>query len=156
MKYILLILFAIVSITSHAQISKLNTLFEKYEEAKGVTSIKIAKPMFKLLENLKIEDEDLKKVKSLTNTINSIKILIIEDSASYVPSEFLAAIKNLRYEELFTLSRSGSKIKFLADNTTGKTISNLVLSITDEKQNIFMHLDGKLNMDDISNLANNK
>ncbi len=39
------------------QSDKLNQLFDQYQDTEGVTSIKIAKPMFRLLGNLNIEEK---------------------------------------------------------------------------------------------------
>ena len=60
------------------QSDKLNQLFDQYQDTEGVTSIEIAKPMFRLLGNLNIEDEDLKKIKPLINKVNALKILVVE------------------------------------------------------------------------------
>jgi hypothetical protein len=39
----------------YGQKDKLDQLFDKYQEVEGVTSIKIAKPMFGMLSNLDLE-----------------------------------------------------------------------------------------------------
>lgn len=57
---ILIVLF-LLSTNIFGQTEELNKLFDKYQDTEGVTSIKIAKPMFKLLNNLKIDDEELGK-----------------------------------------------------------------------------------------------
>ena len=57
---------------------KLDAIFEKYQEAEGVTSIKIAKPMFRLLNNINIDDSDMDKIKPLISKMNGLKILILE------------------------------------------------------------------------------
>ena len=62
----------------NAQNAKLDQLFEKYQEADGVTSIKIAKPMFNMLNKLNIADDELSQIKPLLSKINSLKILILE------------------------------------------------------------------------------
>ena len=62
----------------NAQKDKLDQLFEKYQESDGVTSIKIAKPMFKMLNNLNIGDSELDQIKPLLSKINGLKILIVE------------------------------------------------------------------------------
>ncbi len=49
---------------------KLDAIFEKYQEAEGVTSIKIAKPMFRLLNNINIDDSDMDKIKPLISKMN--------------------------------------------------------------------------------------
>ena len=155
------------SLNIFGQSDKLNLLFEQYQDTEGVTSIKIAKPMFRLLGNLNIEDEDLKKIKPLINKVNSLKILVVDKPDSNdkdsivaynnfqkVQKSMLAALKNLNYEELMTVNSKDNKIKFLAANTASNVLDNLLLSINGEDSNVLMMLDGKISMDDVSNLVN--
>ena len=81
----LLIIFALFF--SHffhinAQKEKLDQLFEQYQESEGVTSIKISKPMFNMLNKLNIDDSELSQIKPLLNKINGLKILIVEKPES--------------------------------------------------------------------------
>ena len=69
----------------NAQKEQLDQLFEKYQNTEGITSIKIAKPMFNLLNNLNIADEELAQIKPLLSKINGLKILIIEKSDNEKP-----------------------------------------------------------------------
>ena len=155
------------SMNIFGQSDKLNQLFDQYQDTEGVTSIKIAKPMFRLLGNLNIEDEDLKKIKPLINKVNSLKILVVDKPDSNdkdsvvaynnfqkVQKSMLAALKNLNYEELMTVNSKDNKIKFLAANTASNVLDNLLLSINGEDSNVLMMLDGKISMDDVSNLVN--
>ena len=62
MKGFLIVCLLLVASMANAQISKLDKLFEQYQGKKGVTTLKIGAPMFKLLGNLKIDDEDMQKI----------------------------------------------------------------------------------------------
>ena len=163
--FIFILMFS--SLNIFGQSDKLNLLFDQYQDTEGVTSIKIAKPMFRLLGNLNIEDEDLKKIKPLINKVNSLKILVVDKPDSNdkdsivaynnfqkVQKSMLAALKNLNYEELMTVNSKDNKIKFLAANTASNVLDNLLLSINGEDSNVLMMLDGKISMDDVSNLVN--
>ena len=163
--FIFILMFS--SLNIFGQSDKLNLLFDQYQDTEGVTSIKIAKPMFRLLGNLNIEDEDLKKIKPLINKVNSLKILVVDKPDSNdkdsivaynnfqkVQKSMLSALKNLNYEELMTVNSKDNKIKFLAANTASNVLDNLLLSINGEDSNVLMMLDGKISMDDVSNLVN--
>ena len=76
---ILIVLF-LLSTNIFGQTEELNKLFDKYQDTEGVTSIKIAKPMFKLLNNLKIDDEELGKIQPLLRKVNGLKMLVLEKS----------------------------------------------------------------------------
>lgn len=164
-----LLLLAITSLGANAQLSKINQLFDKYQDVEGITSIKIGKPMFRMLNNLKLDDEDMDKIKPLLSAINSIQILIFQDEKdkkdstgatiknkidqTFIKNEMFNAVKNLHYDELMSVNTKGQKIKFLSNNANADILNNLVLSINSDTQNILMLLDGKISMNDISKLA---
>ncbi|TCV06739.1 uncharacterized protein DUF4252 [Sphingobacterium alimentarium] len=153
MKTILLIISLFIAGMTQAQISKLDQIFEQYKEHKGVTSIKIGKPMFKMLNKMKISDADVETIKPLLSKINSIKMLIFENAGSSVRNEVSSAIRNLKYEELMVINSDGNNIKFLAENVEGEFLNNLLLSINSDEETIFMILDGALKYDDINTLV---
>ena len=146
-----------------AQNEKLNQLFEKYQEVEGVTSIKIAKPMFGLLSKLDIKDSELESIKPLLGKIQGLKIMIIEneeeaDSSakslkSRISNEITSSVNKLNLEELMTVNSKGSKIKFLSGQTKDGVMDNLLLNIYSEGNTVLMMLDGKISMDDINKLV---
>lgn len=161
----LLIIFALFF--SHffqinAQKDKLDQLFEKYQETDGVTSIKIAKPMFNMLNKLNIADDELAQIKPLLSKINGLKILIVEKPDGQKPqnqfqklqSDISSSIKSMKYEELITVHSKDNKIKFLSSDATNGILDNLLLNISAEGNTILMMLDGKISMDDVNNLIN--
>ncbi|KKX48977.1 MULTISPECIES: DUF4252 domain-containing protein [Sphingobacterium] len=156
MKTILLVLALLCSSLAHAQLSKLDEIFEQYKEGKGVTSIKIGKPMFSMLNKMKLSDNEVNSIKPLLSKINSIKMLILEEADLGVQSDVSKAIGKLKYEELITINSEGNKIKFLAEDTATDVIKNLLLSIQSEGSTIFMILDGKVSYDDVNKLVNTK
>lgn len=155
MKTFMLIISLFVVSMAQAQISKLDQIFEQYKEQKGVTSIKIGKPMFKMLNKMKINDSDVETIKPLLSKINSIKMLVFENAGSAIQEEVNSAIGKLKYEELLVINSEGDKIRFLAENTGGDFLSNLLLSINSDGETVFMILDGSLKYDDINALVNN-
>ena len=150
-----------------AQMNKINEIFDKYQNVEGLTSVKISKPMFRMLNNLNIKDDDLAKIKPLLKDINSIQILIFDkgtiDSLNNVSgrhddlsNDIFSAVKKLHFQELMSVNSKGKKIRFLTDDASSNILNKLVLSITGNTQNVLMLLDGKVNMDDISKLADDK
>lgn len=153
-----------------AQTEKLNQIFDKYQETVGVTSIKIAKPMFSMLSKLDIEDSELDQLKPLLEKINGLKILIIKkptfpielESENKIPlmnyenlkNEIFSSVKRLNYEELVTVNSKENKIKFLSSNINNGILNDLLLNIVSDDNTILMILDGKISMDDINNLVN--
>ena len=140
----------------NAQKDKLDQLFDKYQEAEGVTSIKIAKPMFNMLNKLNIADDELAQIKPLLSKINSLKILMIEKPIvpknlgsedqrlmnlyQKLQSDITSSLKNMKYEELITVNSRENKIKFLSSDATNGILDNLLLSINSEGNTMLMVL----------------
>ncbi|UFK98654.1 DUF4252 domain-containing protein [Kaistella faecalis] len=164
--FIFALLFSFFT-TVNAQKDKLDQLFEKYQETDGVTSIKIAKPMFNMLNKLNINDSELDQIKPLLSKINGLKILIVEKPETKgtdeikqlnmfqnLQSDISNSIKNLKYEELMTVNSKDNKIKFLSSDATNGILDNLLLSINSEGNTVLMMLDGKISIDDVNKLVN--
>mgnify|MGYP003604115056 CR=1 FL=1 len=167
-KIAIIVVLFLLSTNIFGQSEKLNALFDQYQDTEGVTSIKIAKPMFKLLNNLKIDDEELGKIQPLLGKVNGLKMLILEkpqtsampDSndqklriqSGKIEKEIAASLKNMKYEELMTVNSRDNKIKFMAQDITANVMDNLILNIMSEDTSVLMMLDGKISMDDVSRL----
>lgn len=166
-----LLVFLVGTITSplSAQTTLLNEIFDRYQDAEGVTSIKIAKPMFGMLDKLDIKDSGLDQVKPLLSKIEGLKILIIEkpdtsmdgksslstlNNYKILQSEIAQALKASKYEELMSVNRQDSKIRILTTNVDSQVMNNLLLSITSDGDQILMMLDGKISIDDVNKLVN--
>lgn len=151
----------------YGQKDKFDQLFEKYQEVEGVTSIKIAKPMFGMLSSLNIDDSQLDQIKPLLSKINGLKILITENpeksntsdgrrvqsNLSQLSKDISSYLKNLNYNEIMSVNNSGAKIKFLSAEAKNGILDDLLLSIDGGGgESIFVMLDGKLSMDDVSKI----
>ena len=166
--FILAFFFSFLNV--NAQKEKLDQLFEKYQESEGVTSIKIAKPMFNMLNKLNINDSELDQIKPLLSKINGLRILIVEkptvatnpgsqdklnlSNFQSLQSDITNSIKNMKYEELMTVNSKDNKIKFLSSDATNGILDNLLLNISSEGNTVLMMLDGKISMDDVNKLIN--
>jgi hypothetical protein len=147
-----------------AQKNDLNLLFDKYQDQEGITSIKIAKPMFGMLNSLNIADSQLDQIKPLLSKIDGLKILISEGGEdtlqlgkklSTINKEISAVISKMNYSELMSVKSGGNKVKFLSSAAKDGMLDDLLLSIKgDEGENILVMLDGKLSMDDVNKIIN--
>lgn len=150
------------------QKEKLEQIFDRYQETEGVTSIKIAKPMFSMLGKLDLGDSEMSDLKPMLDKINGLRMLIIESprtdsltgksAASFaglsnLQSEISQSLKNLNYEELMSVNSKDAKIKFLSGNAVNGFLENLILSVNAEGSTILMLLDGKVSMEDVNKIA---
>ncbi|MGU3375497.1 DUF4252 domain-containing protein [Chryseobacterium sp. M5A1_1a] len=153
----------------YGQKDKFDQLFDKYQEVEGVTSIKIAKPMFGMLSSLDIDDSQLEQIKPLLSKINGLKILITENpekantadgrkvqsNLSQLSKDIASYLKNLNYSEIMSVNNSGAKIKFLSSEAKNGILDDVLLSIDGGGgESIFVMLDGKLSVDDVSKIIN--
>ncbi|UFH33861.1 DUF4252 domain-containing protein [Chryseobacterium sp. C-71] len=147
----------------YGQREKLDQLFDKYQEVEGVTSIKIAKPMFGMLSNLNIADSELDQIKPLLAKINGLKVLITESSEggrsqnnlNQLNKEISSYLKNMNYSEMMSVKNGDSKIKFLSSEAKNGLLEDILLRIdSGNGENILVMLDGKLSMDDVNKIIN--
>lgn len=146
---------AIISIS--AQKEKLDQLFDRYQDTEGITSIKISKPMFSMLNKLNIGDGELDQIKPLLAKINGLKMLIIEKPDGTldngVQKDISSILKTLKYEILMSVNSKDNKIKFLSAGAVNGILDDLILNISSEGNTVLMMLDGKISMDDVNNLV---
>jgi len=147
----------------YGQKDKLDQLFDTYQEVEGVTSIKIAKPMFGMLNNLDLGDAELDQIKPLLSKINGLKVFIAEkpqdgnsvkgQKLDQVSKDISSYLSTLNYNEIMTMNSNGAKIKFLSAEEKNGILDDLLLSIdSGGEENILVKLDGKLSMNDINKL----
>lgn len=147
----------------YGQKEKLDQLFDKYQEVEGVTSIKIAKPMFGMLSNLNIADSELDQIKPLLAKIDGLKVLITEspengkssNNLNQLNKEITSYLKNMNYSEMMSVKNGDSKIKFLSSEAKNGLLEDILLRIdSGNGENILVMLDGKLSMDDVNKIIN--
>lgn len=147
----------------YGQKEKLDQLFDKYQEVEGVTSIKIAKPMFGMLSNLNIADSELDQIKPLLAKIDGLKVLITENpegeksqgNLTQLNKEITSYLKNMNYSEMMSVKNGDSKIKFLSSEAKNGILEDILLKIdSGGGENILVMLDGKLSMDDVNKIIN--
>lgn len=166
----ILIIFALAFshfFTVYGQDDKFDKLFEKYQQVEGVTSIKIAKPMFGMLSSLNIDDSQLDQIKPLLSKINGLKILITENpenanssggrklqnNLSQINKDISAYLSHLNYSEIMSVNSKEAKIKFLSSGAKEGLLDDVLLSIdSGDGGNVLVMLDGKLSMDDLNKI----
>ncbi|GEN77446.1 DUF4252 domain-containing protein [Chryseobacterium hagamense] len=144
---------------------KVDRLFDKYQEVEGVTTIKIAKPMFGMLSSLDLGDAELDQIKPLLSKINGLKVFIAEkpqegnsakmQQLAQINKDIKSFLSSLNYSEIMSMNSNGAKIKFLSAEEKDGVLDDLLLSIDNGgEENILIKLDGKLSMNDINKIIN--
>lgn len=144
---------------------KVDRLFDKYQEVEGVTTIKIAKPMFGMLSSLDLGDAELDQIKPLLSKITGLKVFIAEkpqegnsakgQQLAQINKDIRSYLSSLNYSEIMSMNSNGAKIKFLSAEEKDGVLDDLLLSIDNGKEeSILIKLDGKLSMNDINRIIN--
>jgi hypothetical protein len=122
-----------------------------------------------MLSSLNIDDSQLDQIKPLLSKINGLKILITENpekgntpegrkvqtNMSQLSKDISSYLKNLNYNEIMSVNNAGAKVKFLSAEAKNGILDDLLLSIDGGSgESIFVMLDGKLSMDDVSKIIN--
>ena len=170
-KIISLVLALSVVLCSMAQTKKVQQVFDTYQNMDGVISVNVAKPMFSLLNKLKINtvEKTINNLMPMLKGINSLKLLAVEynllkeltgelpveklpaEKLKQLSDEINKAVAEVNYTELITVNAKGRSLKFMTAQSDGNVIENLLLSITSEKEgNLLLFLDGKIAMEDVN------
>lgn len=162
MKKILLLIAIMLShfFNLSAQDSKVNQLFKELENLEGITSIKVTKPMFGMLNEEK--DSDLDDLKELFEKLDGVQILMFDNAKnnSSLKNNLVNTLDNissklstLHYKEILNINSKTNKLKFLANKTSGDYIDDLVLKIGEGSKAMFVKFDGKIKSSDLNTIV---
>ena len=148
---LMVVLFAFM--TTKAQ-SPADELFDKYAGKEGFTTVFISKYMFDLFSNIESTDPEAKEMTEVISKLTGIKIL-----ASEKPDESVNFLKEMKkkistggYKELMIIKEENQDVQFLVRDEGGK-ISELLLIVSGEGENVLMSIQGEIDMKNISKLA---
>jgi arginine repressor len=156
MKNIITLTLALLLTTSMMFGQSLNSFFSDLEDRDDVAIVSVNKEMFKMFAAMDI-DVDGADVKEMVKDINSLKIYIQEDNADYeVFKQARTLAQSSSMSELISVKDGSERVYLYTDKSDGdKYVENLLLLVREPDQNIFIRLDGKVNLDDLSKLTDN-
>lgn len=105
-------------------------------------------------------DGDAREVKLLLKKVKSVKLWTIQmDNGEPVSNESIARLKEDLYKEskfepLMEIRHQEGHVELLSNAPTADRVDNLVALIHEDGQMIMVHLKTKLNVDDLSRIAN--
>lgn len=142
-------------ISTSAQSSQVEKLFDKYSGQEGYTSVHITKYMFDMFSKIADEEED-KEFKEITSSLTAIKILTVDNDEANRKDNFYIemskAISPPIYQDLMIVKDGNEEIKFMVKDADNK-ISELVMLIDEEDGGTMIYLLGDINLKDISKLS---
>jgi hypothetical protein len=140
-------------IVSKAQ-SPADEIFEKYAGKEGFTTVYISKYMFDLFSSFESADPEADEMTEAISNLTGIKILAMEEPDKSVNffNEMKKKISGGGYKELMIVKEEGQDIQFLV-RENGDKISELLLIVSGEGENVLMSIQGDIDMKNISKLA---
>ena len=157
MKNVFLILIAfLVSISLDAQ--SLKSHFESLEEGDEYAVITVNKQLFKMLGSFDIEMEEDVDIKEIIKDINKLKIYALDEGASYEDFKKVQTLaESASMDQLLSVKDGSERVYLYTNSSDGSNIvKDLLLLVRegeDDGSNVFIWLDGKINLNDISKIA---
>ena len=128
------------------------------EEIKGNTTItKVNVPMFLVKPFIKKalrEDGESEDVINLIRKIRKVKVYTVENATEKMATNFSRQSFGNNLQELMSVNSKDSKIKIMSAITNSETeIKDLLITVKDEKDLVYVKVLGKFSMDDIAKIA---
>lgn len=128
------------------------------EEIKGNTTItKVNVPMFLVKPYIKKalkEDGESEDVINLIRKIKRVKVYTVENATEKMATNFSRQSFGNNLQELMSVNSKDSKIKIMsADTNSDKVIKDLLITVKDEKDLVYVKIKGKFSLDDIAKIA---
>lgn len=151
-KYVFIFTLFMVGFVN-AQTNKFVDLYNQFQDKKGVTTITINKAMFSMMGSMTSNDSDLKDLDGLFKKMNSIKMIMVDNENKDAKNQLKLAFDKMKLEELMSINKDGSKIRFLTENASAKTFKNVLMSINSDDQQMYMIMDGEISADEMSKMV---
>lgn len=147
-----MIVILMIGLTSYAQ--SLNSFFNDLEDRDDVAIVSVNKEMFKMIASMDVDIEGA-DVQEMIKDINSLKIYVQDENVDYETFKSARAIaQSSGMSELLSVKDGSERVYLYTDQTDGDNyVKNLLLMVHDTDQNVFIRLDGRVNLDDLSKLT---
>ena len=128
------------------------------EETNGKTTVtKINVPMFLVKPYIKKalrEDGESEDVINLIRKIRKVKVYTVENATEKMATNFSRQSFWSNLQELVSVNSKDSKMKIMsADTNSDKVIKDLLITVKDEKDLVYVKVLGKFSMTDIAKIA---
>ncbi len=153
MKTLMSLIVSLVLITNiNAQ--SISSFFDRLEDGDEYAVITINREMFRMIAAFDVDIDD-QAVKELVKNIKRIRIFVNEETASY--SDYkeikrLAASSTLT--NLISVKDGDERVELFTNPTDDEQyVNGLILLVREEDQNVFIEIDGKINLAALSKLT---
>lgn len=151
-KVISTIVFSFFVLAMYGQ--SFDQVFERFEDSDDYAVITINKEMFRMVASLDADLDD-QGIRDLVRNINKVMIYINEDSGSYEDFKELKKIAgSTSMTNLISVKSSDERVELFTNPTGDESIvDGLVLLVHSDSENVFIKMDGRIDLDALSRLA---
>lgn len=150
------IILAVSFLAFSMQAQSITNFLEKLEDGDDYGVITINREMFKMFASFDVDlGQDERAIKDLISNINKVKVYINEDSGTYEEYKEIKGIANsASMENLISVKDGGERVDLFTNPTSEDGVVNgLLLIVREDTQNVFIHMDGKINLKDLAKLT---
>lgn len=146
------IAFLLLVICANAQ--SFDKVFEKFEDGDDYTVVTVNKEMFRMIASFDADLDD-QGIRDLVRGIKLVKIYLNEDNGSYEDFKELKTIALASSMNNLISVKSADERVELFTNPTGDeaVVDGLVLLVHEGDQNVFIKMDGRIDLDALARLA---
>ena len=134
------------------------TVFDKFEDQEGVTSVVVNKKMFNLLSKMKVEDKETQQYVNLIKKLENLRVFVTQSDKK--ADEMKAAsdkyIKSASLEELMKINDKGKSVKIYVKSGAGDSqIKELMMFVEGgpNEETVLMSLIGDFDLNELSVLT---
>ena len=145
--FITLVATLLVAIAVPAQ----ESVFDKYADSEGVSTVYISKKMFSMMKDMKSEDLNLG---TLSGKISNMQILTCEDkyTAARLRKDIAYINPENGYEELLRVREEGKRVTIYAKE--GKKGNEYILIVDEPDEIVLIQLNGQLTLEELQGIVN--
>jgi hypothetical protein len=163
-KIITIIAVLTLTLTSYAQI----TMFDKFEDMNGVSSVIVNKEAFKMLAKFKGGGAEGQEYLELVQNLNSFKVFTTEDSkiATQMATVFNQYLQSAKLTELMRVNDEGTNVKiYVRQGKDADHVSELLMFVNGvgkytqnsgspvQAETVILSLTGDIDLNKISKLT---
>ena len=78
---------------------------------------------------------------------------MIDNTNKDAKNQVKSAFDKMKLEELMSINKDGSKIRFLTENANAKIFKNVLMSINSDDQQMYMIMDGEITASEMNKMV---
>jgi hypothetical protein len=151
------LLFSIVLMLS-ATTFFAQSVFDKFEDQDGITTVIVNKKMFSLLSKMEVNDKQEQEYVNLIKKLDNLKVFVTQSDkkSDEMKAVFDKYIKTASLEELMRVNEKGKSVKiFVKSGATNSQIKELLMFVegNGQEETVLMSLTGDFDLEELSVLT---